>query len=85
MLRAAAPELGALVDLLRVRHGGRAARTVRHLHRIYMDYPTEAVVPAVRRALEFGLLELGRVEKIVLQQVAGDFFRLPTTPEDEDG
>lgn len=85
VLRAAAPELGALVDLLRVRHGGRAARTVRHLHRIYMDYPTEAVVPAVRRALEFGLLDLGRVEKIVLQQVAGDFFRLPTTPEDEDG
>jgi len=84
VLRAAAPELGALVGALRKRHGGRAAKTVRHLHRIYLDYPTEAVVVAVGRALEFGLLDLHRIEQMVLRQVAGDFFRIPTL-EDEHG
>ena len=83
-LRTASPELGFLIDALRKRHGGRAAKTVRQLHRIYLDYPTDAVVVAVGRALEFGLLDLNRIERMVLRHVAGDFFRL-TTKEDEDG
>ncbi len=84
VLRAASPELGVLVDALRKRHGGRAAKSVRRLHQIYLDYPTEAVVVAVRRALDFGLLDLNRIERMVLRHVAGDFFRLPTR-EDDDG
>ena len=83
VLRAAAPELAVLVDALRKRHGGRAVRAVRRLHRIYLDYPTEAVVAAVDRALEFGLLDLNRIERMVLKQVAGDFFRLPIPSEDD--
>lgn len=85
VLRAAAPELSVLVDALRKKHGGRAAKAVRRLHRIYLDYPTEVVVVAVRRALEFGLLDLQRIERMVLRQAAGDFFRLPTTEEDDHG
>jgi len=85
VLRAAAPELAVLVDALRKRHGGRAAKTVRRLHRIYLDYPSEVVVVTVRRALEFGLLDLHRIERMVLRQIAGDFFRLPTPHEDEHG
>jgi len=84
MLRTASPELAALASALRKRHGGRAVRAMRHLHRIYLDYPTEAVVSAVHRALEFGLLDLHRIERMVLEQIAGDFFRLPTR-EDNDG
>lgn len=86
VLRAASPELAALVDALRRYHGGRAAKTVRRLHRIYLEYPTEPVVTAVARALEFGLVDLSRIERMVLQQVAGDFFRLPNpNPEDDHG
>ncbi len=48
-----------------------------------LDYPTDAVVAAVRRALEFGLVDLPRIEQMVLKRMAGDFFRLPT-PEDAD-
>jgi len=81
VLRAASPELGALVDGLRKRSGGRALRKVRQLHRLYLDYPTEAVVDAVATALEYGLLDVSRIETIVLQRVAGDFFRLPTHEE----
>ena len=83
-LRAVAPEVSVLVDALHKVHGGRAARAVRRLHRIYLDYPTEVVVAAVGRALEFGLLDLNRVERMVLRQIAGDFFRLPIQ-EDDDG
>lgn len=83
VLRSAGPELAALVDALRKRHGGRAVRAMSHLHRIYLDYPTEAVVAAAGRALEFGLLDLHRIEQMVLKRVAGDFFRL-TTREDDD-
>jgi transposase len=85
VLRAAAPELGVLVDALRRRHGGRAAKAIRRLHRIYIDYPTEPVVVAVARALEFGLLDLGRIDDMVLRLIAGDFFRLPTREDDEHG
>lgn len=85
-LRNAAPDLGTLVDRLRVRHGGQALRTVKRLHKLWLDYPTEAVVEAVEVALRHGLIDLERIERMVLRRIAGDFFRLPTDadPEDED-
>jgi hypothetical protein len=87
-LRTAAPELGALVDLLRSHHGGQALRTVKRLHKIWLDYPTEPVVEAVTVAVRHGLLDLERIERMVLRRIAGDFFRLPTDQdlegEDED-
>jgi hypothetical protein len=70
---------------LQRRYGGRAVKAVRQLHRIWRDYPTEAVREAVSVALEHGLLDLGRIEKMVLKRIAGDLFRLPITPEEEDG
>ena len=74
-LRAAAPELGALVDVLRQRHGGRAVRPIRRLHTMFVDYPTEVLVGAVRHALEFGLFDLERIEGLVLKRISGDYFR----------
>lgn len=82
-LRAAATELGELVDVLRRRHGGQALRAVRRLHRLYLDYPTSYLVDAVRTALQFRLYDLGRIERMTLARIRGDFFRLP--PQDEDG
>lgn len=89
VLRAASPALGSLVDLLQKRHGGHAIRNVRRLHKIYVDYPTDAVVEAVSRALDFGLTDLGRIERMVLKAVGSSFFKLPSNsdqnPEDDDG
>ena len=76
-MRASSAPLGAMIDALRKRHGGRATRILQRLHRIWLDYPEDALNFALTRALEHGLLDLGRVEKLVLQHVAGDFFRLP--------
>ncbi len=78
LLRGAAPGLSALLDALKKRHGGRAVRSITRLHRIWMDYPTEIVEQCVQRALEYGLLDLERIEKMILKQLAGRYFRLPT-------
>ena len=83
-LRGAAPELGALVDLLRKRHGGQALRSVKRLHKIWLDYPTAAVVEAVTIAVRHGLIDLERIERMVLRRIAGDFFRLPVDDEDNE-
>jgi len=85
-LRGASPELSALVDALRKHHRGRAVQPLRRLHRMYLDYPTGPLVAAIKTALDYGLIDLGRIEKMVLKTIAGDFFRLPTAPrcDEED-
>ncbi|MFH1177988.1 MAG: IS21 family transposase [Acidobacteriota bacterium] len=82
-LRAAAPELARLVDELQRRQGGRAARSLRQLYRLFLDYPCEVITPAVAEALDYGLVDLGRIERMILRRLAGDFFRLPTDPHHE--
>jgi hypothetical protein len=76
-LRAIDPAMAQLVDLLRERHGGRAVRAVRQLHRMYLEYPTPSLVDAVREAVRHGLCDLQRIERMVLERIAGDYFRLP--------
>jgi hypothetical protein len=83
-LRAVDPALDQLVDVLRKRHGGRAVRRMRELHRIYVDYPTEVVVSAVRTALAYGLHDLRRIERMVIRSLAGTWFRLPLNPDSEE-
>ncbi len=83
LLQTAHPTLAAMVDALSKKHSGRAVRLIRHLHRMFIDYPTQPLVDAVETALQYGLLDLKRVERIVLRNIAGDIFRLPN-PEEED-
>ena len=80
-LRAAAPELAALVDLLRSA-SGRTSDRIRRLHAMYLEYPNEPLIAAVRVALNYGLCDLGRIERIVLRNIAGDYFKLPVPKED---
>ena len=81
-LRAAGAEFGELLGRLHAAHG-RAIRHVRTLHRLYLDYPTDALRKAIAHALGYGLTDLGRLEKLLLKQIAGDYFRL-TPPGDDD-
>lgn len=85
MLRAVDPAVGKLVDALKKRDGGRALKAMRRLHRMYLDYPTSALLGAVREVEPFGLIDLARIEKLVLGHLRGEFFRLPRQDEDEDG
>lgn len=76
VLQAAGGALARLALELRKRHGGRAAGYLRRLHRMYLDYPSEVLERSVSEAFEYGLRDLGRIEKMVLRNVAGEFFRL---------
>ena len=80
---AAAPELAELVSRLKKRHGGRAVRQIRVLHRMWLDYPLEPLREAIAHALSYGLLDLLRIERMVLRSIAGDFFRLDPEPDEE--
>ena len=82
ILRAAAPELEALVEALRRTHGGQARRAMRQLHRFYVDYPLPAIIPAVTHALEYGLTDLSRIEQMILRGIQTEFFRLPKDETD---
>ena len=77
LVRKMAPELIPLVDALRKRHGGQAARPMRHLHRMVLDYPLDVLIDAVHAALTHRLIDLPRIERMVLRRIAGEFFRLP--------
>ena len=82
-LRVAGPELGQLVDRLKKHHGGRAVRPLRVLHRMYVDYPLETLVAAVAEALRYGLIDLERIERMVLKNVRGNYFQLSMELADE--
>ncbi len=83
VLRAAGQEIASLIDQLKKKHRGRAARAIKRLHRFYLDYPTEALCAAAAEAARYGLYDLNRIERMVLRTVAGEFFRLETTPNPE--
>lgn len=78
LLRATDPVLGQLCDALRKRHGGRALRTIRRVHQVYLDYPTRYVVAAVRKALAHDLIDPERIDAMVLRALGDTYFRLPT-------
>jgi hypothetical protein len=85
-LAAASPVLGALVTALKARHGGRATRVLRRLDRMWKEYPTSPLAAAVERAMAHGLYDLERIERMVLERVAGDYFRLrPAGPGGAEG
>lgn len=74
-MAAVAPEFAELVAQLKSRHPGRAVRAIRRLNQLYLDYPTEHLRAAIRRALDHRLYDLGRIESMVLCHLSGAFFR----------
>lgn len=76
------PELGAYARALKQRGHGRGVRALRRLLELQRTYPKEPFLAAVRQAAHFGLYDLGRLEKLILQQVAGDFFALNIDRDD---
>jgi transposase len=77
------PELEAYARALKQRGRGRSVRALRRLIEIQRTYPKEPFLAAVRQATHFGLYDLGRLEKLILQHVAGNFFALNLDPDDD--
>ncbi|MCA9633910.1 MAG: hypothetical protein KC766_39950, partial [Myxococcales bacterium] len=71
-----APELAGYVAQLKTRGKGSTTLALRRLLHMVRDYPREPLCAALRQAEHYGLYELERVERMVLKQIAGDYFLL---------
>lgn len=70
------PEREAYVRGLKQRGQGRSVRSLRRLLDLQRTYPDVAFLAGVREAAHYGLYDLSRLEKLILQKVAGEFFAL---------
>lgn len=81
VLRSGPPQLGAMVDAFKRARGGRAVRPIRELHRLYLEYPQGPLLRALEVALHYGVIDIARIEQMVLKNIAGDFFRIALPEE----
>lgn len=83
LLRGAHPILDRYVAELTRRAHGRGVRQLRRLLEMKRTYPTDPFLAALEQALQFGLFDLGRLEALILKQVAGEFFDLDAQDGDD--
>jgi transposase len=77
------PSLDRYVAALRQRGGnGWGRRALRRLIDMKRTYPAGPFIAAIEQALQYGMFDLGRLEALILKQVAGEFFAL--SAEDDD-
>lgn len=55
---------------------GRGVLNLRRLLNLQRSYPEEPFIEGIKTAKKYGLYDLARVEKIILDNIAGDFFEL---------
>jgi len=70
------PRLDAYVAALKRRAPGRGVAKLRRLLELQRTYPNEPFLAAIEQALHYGLFDLSRLERLILERVAGDFFDL---------
>ncbi len=64
--------------LVRMKARGKASvRSLRVLLRMLDEYPREALLAAIEEATRFGMTDTERLERMVLQRIATDFFPTP--------
>ncbi len=69
-------DLDCYVKNLKQRSRGRGVHNLRRLLNLQRTYPHEPFMAGVNKALTYGLYDLSRLEKIILDNIAGDFFDL---------
>ena len=67
--------LDRYVSEIKKRSSGRGIAKLRRLLNLKRTYPREPFLAAVAKALSYGLYDLARLENMILEHVAGDFFR----------
>ena len=60
------------------------ALALRQLLRLLREYPREPLLQAVAEADRYGLYDLDRLERMILQRVARDYFLLRRMEPDSD-
>jgi len=69
--------LDRYVSEIKKRSSGRGIARLRRLLSLKRTYPPEPFLAALTKALAYGLFDLSRLEKMILEHVAGDFFHFP--------
>lgn len=77
------PELAAYVTALKRQGAGRVPRLLRRLLGMVRDYPRAPLRAAVEAAAAYGLYDLDRLDRMVVQRIARDYFVVPAGPEDD--
>ena len=77
------PRMANYLAGLKQQVGDRRA-PLRRLLAMLQEYPREAFLAAVALAEQYRLFDLDRLEKMVLRQIARDFFVLALGREDDD-
>lgn len=78
LLQATSPLCDYAAELKR-QSAGRGTLALRRLLALYREYPKDAVAQAVTAALEYGLFDLERLERLILRTIAKDYFVLRGT------
>lgn len=78
------PEAVAYATELKKRSRGNGLLTMRRLHRLVEQYPAAPLLNALRTAQHYGLYDLERLERMVLRNIAGNFFNLPDVEDDDE-
>lgn len=78
-----APTFVQYITLLKSRGRG-SLRDIRTLLRMLDEYPRDALVAAIEEAMRFGMTDLDRLDRMVLQRIARDFFPPPPDPPDDN-
>jgi hypothetical protein len=68
------PLLDQYVVALKQRSPGRGLPKLRRLLELKRSYPAEPFLAAIEHALTYGMFDLQRLERMILERVDGDFF-----------
>ncbi len=79
----AQPKLASYLPRLKKHASGRGTLALRRLLKMVRDYPEAPLMTAVSRAERYGLFDLDRLERMVLKQIATDYFVLPVEEKDD--
>ena len=77
------PRVASYLQALKQQAGGRRAPLRRFLSML-QEYPRQAFLTALASAEQYRLFDLDRLEKMVLRQIADDYFLLTLEPEPSD-
>ena len=78
------PALSTYLAGLKKRGAGRFSLVVRRFLGMLRDYPRKPLLQAIRTAEHYGLYDLGRLERMILKQIAKDYFVVRTDEKDDD-
>jgi len=79
-----APEFTDYVAMLKKHGRGQRVRSLRRLLSMIREYPREPLVAAIQEAAQYRLLDLNRVERMVIRRIGEDYFFLDGGGKDGD-